>query len=601
MSTRNTLIARRTHNRPTRGNPASLNTRGLPSSSPEDLARLAWWSEARFGMFIHWGLYALHAGWWKGREVPGVPEWLMHRARVPVAEYEKLAPGFNPMRYDAKEWVELAQRAGAKYIVITSKHHDGFAIFDSPSSNYDVVDATPFGRDPIKELSDACHEAGMRLGFYHSQDQDWHHPGGFGNDWDYPDRTPEDFENYLNVKVKPQVRELLTQYGPVAIIWFDTPYSISREQSLELSRLVHKLQPDCLVSGRIGNGVGDYGSLGDNQIPTGRIEGFWETPATMNDSWGFRHGDENWKSVDTLLALLVELASKGANYLLNVGPTDEGIIPQPSVDRLEEIGRWMQVNGEAIYGTTASPFPMSFDWGGVTVKGNRLYLLIRGWPEAPFVVHGLRNRVARGYLLADPGTEVAVSQRRDDALDHDVLELRLPSEAPDRHVSAVVLELDGEPRVDPVPLQQPDGEVTLLATMAELHNSAGTRPIGISRNGVVENWTNKANWLSWKFKVVQPGEFDVSLVTGTPRYARLWKGGHRVRISVAGRSFARTVRRHQRVAKPRAQYFPEAETRIGKVTIHRSGVHELKLRAEDIRKDASAGLAVVSIQLRPVA
>ena len=552
-------------------------------------------------MFIHWGLYAVPAGWWEGREVPGIPEWLMYRARVPVAEYEKLAPRFNPVKYDAEEWVSLARRAGAKYIIITSKHHDGFAIFDSPSSDYDIVDATPFGRDPIKELADACHKVGMRLGFYHSQDQDWHHPGGSGNDWDYPDRTPEDFANYLEVKVKPQVRELLTQYGPIAIIWFDTPFSISREQSLELRRLVHEIQPDCLVSGRIGNSVGDYGSLGDNQIPIGRIEGFWETPATMNDSWGFKRGDDNWKSVDTLLTLLVELASKGVNYLLNVGPTAEGIIPQLSVDRLEEVGRWMAVNGEAIYGTTASPFPMSFDWGGVTAKGNRLYLLVTEWPKAPLVVHGLRNRVTRADLLAVPGTEVAVSQRRDDALDHDALELRLPAEAPDRRVSVVVLELDGGPRTEPLPLQQPDGEVTLPATMAQLHNRAGARPIGISHSGLVENWTNKANWMSWRFKVVQPGEFDVSLVTGTSRYGRVWKGGHRVKVSVAGRSFARTVRQHRWLTKPRAQYFPEAETRIGQVNIQRPGAYEFKLRAEDIRKDAPAGLAVVSVQLRPAA
>ena len=552
-------------------------------------------------MFIHWGLYAVPAGWWKGRPVPGIPEWLMYRARVPVAEYEKLAPSFNPARYDAEEWVNLAKRAGAKYIVITSKHHDGFAIFDSPSSDYNIVDATPFGRDPIKELADACHKAGMRLGFYHSQDQDWHHPGGSGNDWDYPDRTPEDFANYLEAKVRPQVRELLTQYGPIALIWFDTPFSISREQSLELSSLVHELQPDCLVSGRIGNHVGDYGSLGDNQIPIGRIEGFWETPATMNDSWGFKRGDDNWKSADTLLSLLVELASKGVNYLLNVGPTAEGVIPQPSIDRMEEIGRWMAINGEAIYGTTRSPFPMSFDWGAVTVKGSSLYLLVTDWPEAPFVLHGLRDRVRRAGLLADPGTEVAVSQRRDDALDHDVLELRLPAEAPGPHVSVVVLELDGEPRVDTVPLQQPDGEVTLLATMAEIHNRAGARPIGLSPSGVTEGWTNKANWMSWRFKVAQPGEFNLDLVTGTQRYSHVWKGGHRVEIAVAGRSFARTIRRHRWVARPRAQYFPEAETKIGRVTIDRPGIHELKLRADDLRKDVSGGLSVVSVRLRPTA
>ena len=265
-------------------------------------------------MFIHWGIYAVPAGVWKGKKISGIGEWIMFRAKIPVVEYEKLAGSFNPVKFDAEAWVGLAKRAGMKYLVITSKHHDGFAMYDSPCSSYDIVDATPYGKDPIKALARACKKAGIRLCFYYSQDQDWNDPNASGNNWDF-DPTEKDFARYLREKVKPQVREILTQYGPIGLIWFDTPITLSLEQSRDLVRFVHRIQPDCIVSGRVGNGVGDYGCLGDNMIPNGRVEGYWETPATLNDTWAFKTHDHEWKSVKTLLGLLVELASKGVNYL----------------------------------------------------------------------------------------------------------------------------------------------------------------------------------------------------------------------------------------------------------------------------------------------
>lgn len=411
------------------------------SSDPE---RLDWWREARFGMFIHWGIYALPAGQWKGEAIPSLGEWIMRNAKIPIEEYEKLAADFNPVKFDADAWVGLAKRAGMKYIVITAKHHDGFAMFDSPCNDYNIVDATPFGRDVMAELAEACQREGIRLCFYYSQAQDWHAPGGAGHweqadgpDWNKQTITDEDFAQYLEEKAAPQVRELLTQYGPIGLIWFDTPVFIKPEQSAELRDLVHELQPDCLVSGRVGNAFGDYGSLGDNQIPEDAVEGDWETPATINDTWGFKSDDHNWKSVDKLLYLLVDLASKGVNYLLNVGPTAEGEIPQPSIERLEAIGEWMDVNSEAIYGTGRSPFSPETEWGRATVKGNKLYLFFFDWPE-DFRLSGLRNEVQRAYLLADPDTEIAFA--RDDQGE---LSLALPGEAPDAHVSVVALELDG--------------------------------------------------------------------------------------------------------------------------------------------------------------
>ena len=436
---------------------------------------LGWWREARFGMFIHWGLYAIPAGIWKGEPVDGIGEWIMLRKRIPRAEYETLAKQFDPVRFDAAAWVDLAVQAGMRYLVITAKHHDGFALYQSPCCPYNIVDATPFGRDPLAELADACRAAGITLGFYYSQDQDWHDPGGSRNDWDFA-AEEKDFAAYLERKVKPQLRELLTQYGPVGLIWFDTPYSISREHSIELRDFVHRLQPDCLVSGRIGNDVGDYGSLGDNQIPAGRVQADYETPATLNDTWGFKSTDHHWKSTETLLLLLIDLASKGVNYLLNVGPTADGVIPEPSAQRLRAIGAWMRTNGEAIYGTGASPFPYEHDGLRMTAKPGRLFFHLLQ-PAAELVVHGLRTRVTGAHLLGSAAA-VRYTQDRTAAGEVDRLRLQLPDLSGCEPVPVVALDVAGDAEADPLTVQQPDGSIHLHAHLASVAKGEDSTPRG---------------------------------------------------------------------------------------------------------------------------
>jgi alpha-L-fucosidase len=373
------------------------------SPDPGRESRIAWWRQARFGLFIHWGLYAVPAGVWKGRAVPGIGEWIMHRAKIPVKEYEKLAKRFNPVKFDAREWVRVAKEAGMKYIVITAKHHDGFCMYDTKYTDYNVVKATPFGRDPMKELRKACDEEGVKLGFYYSQTLDWHHPDGMGNDWDY-DPGKKDFEKYFREYAMPQVEELLTNYRTVAVMWFDigTP---TPELAREMVELVRRASPETVINGRIGHGLGDYIDVGDNRIPESALPVDWEVPMTLNDTWGFKSYDHNWKSPGRVIQILVEVVSKGGNLLLNVGPTAEGELPEPAVKILVEVGKWLRENGESVYGTGAAPLHTPSDAPyRCTWKPGKLYVHVFGWPwNGELVVFNAKGAVkpARAYLLKD--------------------------------------------------------------------------------------------------------------------------------------------------------------------------------------------------------
>ncbi|MEA2068067.1 MAG: alpha-L-fucosidase, partial [Verrucomicrobiota bacterium] len=294
--------------------------------------KLGWWREARFGLFIHWGLYSIPAGIWKGREVPGLGEQILRFGEIPMSEYEKLAAEFNPINFDADAIVRLAVDSGMKYLVVTAKHHDGFALFKSEADLFNVVDATPFGRDIVAELAEACAKAGIKFCIYYSQRQDWHHPDGAWNEWkgQYPVSLEErdfDFNRCMNGKCLPQMKELMTRYGPIGLVWYDTPVDSTRKQSKKFTELVHRKQPDCLVCDRVGNGYGDYAVLGDNEFPYCSQNMDGEVPATLNHSWGYKSTDHNWKSVESLLYSLIRSASNGCNYLLNIGPKADGTVP----------------------------------------------------------------------------------------------------------------------------------------------------------------------------------------------------------------------------------------------------------------------------------
>jgi alpha-L-fucosidase len=561
--------------------------------------RIQWWKEARFGMFIHWGVYAVPAGEWKGRPIAGIGEWIMNRAKIPVAEYELLTKQFNPVKFNADAWVKVAKDAGMRYIVITSKHHDGFAMYRSAVSRFNIYDATPFKRDPLKELADACARQGLKLGFYYSQTQDWHEPDGNGNTWDWPDEDKKDFAKYYEAKCKPQVREIMTGYGPLVLIWFDTPRNLSREMSQELTDLVHKLQPNCLVSGRVGNGVGDYDSAGDNQISVGKVQREWETPVTLNDTWGFKKDDHNWKTPEVLIRQLILTVSRNGNYLLNVGPTAEGIIPQPSIDRLAEVGKWMRVNSESIYGAGASPFHYRQSWGEITSKPGKLYLQVFQWPEGELVLQGLRNKVTKVTLLAG-ARDLKFTQARDRTADLDAVRIQVPPTAPDSRVSVIALDINGKPDVDTSLLQQPDGRVTLGSYLADIQKS-GSSPLRIDGRGVTERWLAAGGeMLSWEFKAAKPGNYTVELVTSDVKGGGRWDGGHTVKVEIGRQVLSGTVKNDGGEMDPSNPYWPYVVSKFGQVTLDKPGMYSVTLQPERIEAGQKQGFTLVAVRLTPI-
>ena len=415
-------------------------------------ARMSWWRDARFGMFIHWGAYAVPAGVYKGERTSSTGEWIMNGAKVPIPIYEEFVRAFNPVQYDADAWVRIAKDAGMKYIIITSKHHDGFAIFDSKVSRYDIMDASPYHKDALKALADAAHRQGMKFGVYYSI-MDWHHPdaqGASAPDYNSTTFSNPNFGRYVEQYMKPQLTELLTQYPAIDVLWFDGEWikDWSDERGRALEGYLRAMRPDLIINNRVGHGrtgmgglnkeggvgIGDFGTP-EQGVPAEGLPGVdWETCMTMNDTWGFKSFDDNWKESRTLLHTLIDVASKGGNFLLNVGPTAEGEIPPESVARLREMGRWMRVNGESIYGTSVSPFGQPA-WGRYTAKAGIVYAHVFTWPgNGTLVLSGVKSAPRRAYLLADRAP-LAVEQTDAGIVVH------LPAVAPSTIASVVVLEM----------------------------------------------------------------------------------------------------------------------------------------------------------------
>ncbi|NUQ61683.1 MAG: alpha-L-fucosidase [Pirellulales bacterium] len=479
--------------------------------------RSEWFREARFGMFIHWGVYAMI----------GQGEWVQDTGRIPVKEYEQHAPKFNPVEFNAAEWVGLAKEAGQKYLVITTKHHDGFCMFDSKLTDYDIM-STPLGRDVIKELADECHKQGIRLGFYYSI-MDWHHP-------DYTPRRPwerdrptegADFNRYVEY-MRGQIRELMTNYGRIDVLWFDggwerkDPADLAKFQ--EIIDMARGLQPPMLVNNR-ANIAGDFDTPEQHVPATGILNekgqpAMWEVCMTMTTGhgsfaptawWGYDKNETVFKPTEELLQKLGDIVSKGGNFLLNVGPTPEGKIRPEETERLKEIGRWMQKNRESIHGTTASPFRHLPFFGRVTRKGDRLFVHVLDWPkDGEAVLPGLSTEVKQARLLAEPSVAIEAAARQGSCGKEVVL--KLPAKPADPTDTVIVVELAGKPQVEPLVIRPGDGgAIRLPAELADIEAQHGQRAKPVSTQGrtYIGNWSNSNDVVVWEVTLPDAGEYRV--------------------------------------------------------------------------------------------
>ena len=480
----------------------------------EDAKRGQLFDQGNYAMFIHWGLYSQLGNKVDGETYYGIGEWIMNQrmAGIPIAEYKKLANNFNPVDFDARAIAKLARDAGMKYIVITAKHHDGFAMYESQACDFNIVDATPWGKDPMKDLAAACREEGLGFGFYYSHNQDWTFPGGGGGPQVDASGRPATFDDYFEKKCLPQVREITTQYGPIEIVWFDTPGKMPKHYVEKLVEVVHKNQPGALVSGRAGHELGDYQTLGDMEVPIVNVDGLWESVDTTNDSWAYAWYDENWKSPKQILERLVACVARGGTYMLNIGPRGDGSVSARCATALRHAGDWIARYPQVIYDVQGSPWKHSMPWGDVTQKDNALFLTVFEWPTSgELYLPNIDQDVREARLLLGSDSTELLCQRRGK---HVVVQV--PAKAPESLVSVIKLTFSEKPTVDPVLTLDPEAMTELAVEFADVNGVKKSEKRWMEKFGEWKRIVHGHEFgadadLSWEVDVLVPGEYQVSL------------------------------------------------------------------------------------------
>lgn len=491
-------------------------------------SRIQWWREAQFGMFIHWGISALPGGEWKGKAVNGYAEHLMRKEKISKAEYLEVAHRFIPEEFNAEEWVLTAKNTGMKYFIVTAKHHDGFAMYDSEVSDFDIIDQTPFKRDPMAELAAACRKYDMKFGFYYSHAFDWEHPDAPGNDWEYnnpggdlnlfggrnwydahPELVPKAVK-YLNEKSIPQIKELINKYHP-DILWFDTPHKIPLSENLRVLKEIRETDPNVVVNGRLARSnaisFGDYKNTSDRPAEFYPVEGDWEAIPTTNESYGYNQHDHSHKPASFFIQLLAKSASRDGNLLMNIGPMGNGAFDPTDLEILKGIEKWMDKNSESIYETDKTSLPLQ-NWGVTTQKGDKLYLHVFNWPSnGKLVVGGLKIDISKAYFLTDLKQQSLAVER----LNPSDLVIKVPDQAPDTSNTVIVLETRGKIATNPVRVLESAAVNKLLAFDANLEGGDFGFGDGKPKRYYVYRWRNKDQSISWDLRLNKSATYHIVL------------------------------------------------------------------------------------------